>query len=327
MGSGTWDSSIYDRVTRSKIDSGSSFSYTRNAFASGGALKPHDSLNPLDADGNATRRESRDGDEHPDSTPIVIGFDVTGSMGSNPGEIQVSLKELFGMLVRKDIVSDPQIAIGAYGDAYCDEVPLQIGQFESDNRIDDELDNVLIEGGGGGNNGETSTLLAKYVADNVDTDAWDKRHRKGYFFIIGDERALDLKATQVKRYLGAPQASAANAKDVFSALQERWNVYVLLIDNYSAKRQDSRNQYSELVGDPQHVIPIKSGSLAAATIASVIGSVEETTDASSLNSDLVEAGFSTDVAREAAQATVGLYHDGVDGKAAVPIDSYDDLGL
>jgi hypothetical protein len=28
-------------------------------------------------------------------------------------------------------------------------VPLQIGQFESDNRMDEQLGNILIEGGGG----------------------------------------------------------------------------------------------------------------------------------------------------------------------------------
>lgn len=325
MGSGTWDSSTYDRVTRSKITSGDAFSYTRSAFSSG-RLKAHEALDPL-KDGKSTIRESRDSAEHPESTPIVIGFDVTGSMSDNPKLIQQSLKELFGMLIRKDIVSDPQIAIGAYGDAYCDSVPLQIGQFESDNRIDDELDNVFIEGGGGGNDGETSTLLARYVAANVNTDAWDKRHKKGYMFLIGDERALDLKATQLKEYLGVEQPSNMTAKDVFASLNERWNVYMLLIDNGAAEYQHSREQYGELMANPQHVVVIKNGSLAAATIASIIGSVEETTDSQTLSTDLVDAGFSKDIADAARSATVGLYHDGDKAVSADVSNEYGDLGL
>jgi hypothetical protein len=326
MGSGTWDSSTYDRVTRSKIASGRTFSYTDDAFSSG-VLKAHESLDPL-KDGKPTTRESRDSDEHPDSTPIVIGFDVTGSMGGNPALIQESLKELFGMLVRKDIVSDPQIAIGAYGDAQCDTVPLQIGQFESDNRIDDELDNVLIECGGGGNNGETSVLLAKYIADNISTDAWDKRKRKGYVFLIGDERSLDLKASEIRRFMGVQQPVKATAAEVFSALNEKWNVYMLLIDNYSAKAQGSREQYGNLIGNPEHVIPIKDGSLAAPTIASIIGAVEETIDAGSLSGDLIDAGFSKSVAVAASDATVGLYGGSKSGTVDTKVSNdYGDLGL
>ena len=328
MGSGTWDAGTYDRITRSKIATGSTFSYTSDAFRSG-VLKPHDTLNVLDKDGHALERESRDSDEHPDSTPIIIGFDVTGSMGRNPALIQESLKQLFGMLVRRDIVPDPQVAIGAYGDAYCDEVPLQFGQFESDNRIDDELDNVLIEGGGGGNNGETSTLLAYYVGNHVHTDAWEKRNKKGYLFLIGDERALDLKASQLVKYVGEPQASSVTAEDVFKKIREQWNTYVLLVDNYAAQAQGSRDQYGELLGDPQHVVPIKDGSLAAATIASIIGAVEETTDYKTLSTDLTEAGFSKDVALAATEATAIVYGDDASGdRTPVTVDSgYGELAL
>ena len=39
--------------------------------------------------------------------------------------------------------TDPQILFGAIGDATCDRVPLQIGQFESDNRMDDDLGRIV----------------------------------------------------------------------------------------------------------------------------------------------------------------------------------------
>jgi hypothetical protein len=45
---------------------------------------------------------------------------------------------------------DPQIMFGAIGDATCDRAPLQVGQFESDNRMDDDLGRILLEGGDAG---------------------------------------------------------------------------------------------------------------------------------------------------------------------------------
>lgn len=328
MGGGSWSSSTYDRVTGAKMRSGSTFGYTSEAFRTG-IRKAHESLDPLKA-GNPTIRESRDGVEHPESTPIAIAFDVTGSVGSNPSYLQSDLKNVFGMLVRKDIVPDPQISIVAYGDAYCDDVPLQVGQFESDNRIDDELDNVFIEGGGGGNGGETSTLAALYLAENTRTDAWEKRGKKGYCFFIGDEKALDLKASQIRDFMGSPDPSNVTAAEAFRKLQEKWNVWFLLIDNGAAKLQRSESCYKDLLGS-ECVIKISDGHEAPATIVSIIGAMEETTDYATLPEDLMAAGFSESQALAAVDATKGMYGGAGtdDGKnAVVPVDdSYGDLGL
>ena len=84
-------------------------------------------------------RESRDSDVHPTATSIAVMFDVTGSMGSIPVVLQKKLPELLGLLPRKAYVTDPQILFGAVGDATCDRVPSQVGQFESDNRMDAHL--------------------------------------------------------------------------------------------------------------------------------------------------------------------------------------------
>ena len=47
------------------------------------ATKMDDRYNPYYVD----KREARDSEEHPNSTPIVIGVDVTGSMGYLSNEI------------------------------------------------------------------------------------------------------------------------------------------------------------------------------------------------------------------------------------------------
>ncbi|HUM92699.1 MAG TPA: hypothetical protein PLM32_15240, partial [Candidatus Competibacter sp.] len=72
MGTARWDStdwSAYAASTTGKT--------TDAVFASRGIDKD---LNPL----GVTVRESRDSDLNPESTAIVVGLDVTGSMGMIP---------------------------------------------------------------------------------------------------------------------------------------------------------------------------------------------------------------------------------------------------
>ena len=89
--------------------------------------------------------------------------------------------------MRKGYVEHPQILFGAVGDATCDRVPLQVGQFESDNRMDDDLGRILLEGGGGGQMTESYELAMYFMARHTAIDCLDKRGRRGYLFIIGDE--------------------------------------------------------------------------------------------------------------------------------------------
>lgn len=303
MGGGTWSRDIYDRVTADNVKRGTTFAYTASARRRG-VYKAHENLEIIKG-GKAVTRESRDSDEHPESTPIVIGFDVTGSMGENPAILQKALKGLFGMLVRKDVVSDPQIAIAAYGDTECDRVPVQFSQFESDNRIDDNLDNVFIEGGGGGNNGEMSTALAWFTANNVVTDAWEKRHKKGYLFLIGDEKPLSVSKAEGAKFLAMRQPFEITPEVAFGKVQEKWEVFFLLVDNYAAEYQGSREAYGRLLGK-DHVITLQTTDSAPAVIASVIGLHEKTVNATELSTELVDAGFAQDVASAAIVATTGI---------------------
>lgn len=320
MGGGVWNKDVYDSVTTAKVSKGTTFAYTASSKRSG-VYEAHDDLKVLDEDGRPHTRESRDSDEHPESTPIVIGFDETGSMGENPAILQRELKSLFGMLIRKDVVSDPQVAIAAYGDTHCDRVPVQMSQFESDNRIDDNLDNVFLEGCGGGNGGETSTALAWYVARHVVTDAWEKRGKRGYLFLIGDESALEVSSDESHRFLGEDEPRSITPEDAFSAASERWDTYFLLIDNMAAKYQGSREKYESLLG-ADHVITLETAESAPAVIASVIGLVESTVTADTLATDLAEAGFSSEVALAARNATAGI-----SGGIANVDGGYADLGL
>src|SRR5512140_2302407 len=134
MGSGLWSTDVYDAASRMRAASGTS----AFAYSDSGARVVHDALNPH----GVTARESRDSDEHPTSLAIAVLFDVTGSMQRVPRTLQAKLPQLLGLIQRNGYAAHPQILFGAIGDATVDQVPLQIGQFESDNRMDDDLSRI-----------------------------------------------------------------------------------------------------------------------------------------------------------------------------------------
>ena len=232
-------------------------------------------------------RESRDNPDHPNSTPIAVLFDVTGSMQNVPRVLQEKLAGLFALLLRKGYAEDPQVMVGAYGDANVDRVPLQASQFESDNRIDDALDALYLEGGGGGNNGETASA-AWYFLTHTATDAWDKRGRKGYAFTIGDERTYGLTKDQVHRLTGDTVQADLTPEQIVAMVSEKWELFHLVVDNYTAKSQRSAQQYQSLLGD--RCIVLEDPANAAETIAGIIGVLEGTVDLDGLRDDLVEIG-------------------------------------
>jgi hypothetical protein len=331
MGGGSWSASTYAATTRSKIDSGTSFSYTKSTSSkSRSEWKVAEDLDPKKVAGpgspfaGQTVRESRDNPDHPNSVPIATIFDTTGSMGSVPRVTQEKLAGLFGLLLRQGYVEDPQIMIGAYGDAYVDRVPLQISQFESDNRIDEALDQLFLEGGGGGNSGETQSLAWYYLAYHTATDAWDKRGKKGYAFFVADEVALDLRPSHVADFIGDGEPiGKLDTAALAQAVSEKWDVYILLINNTTASWQGSEKFYKNLFGD-RHVLVVEDPNSIAETIALAIGALEGTVDLDEDAEEDLKATGSNEVAiRSAVNATSVLkgFGSGAVAKGSLDIDT------
>lgn len=130
-------------------------------------------------------REARDSEEHPDSTPIILGLDVTGSMGYLSSKIaKEGLHETMMKLFSTKPVADPQLLFAAIGDV-SDSAPLQVTQFESDIRIAEQLLDLWLEGRGG-DGPEDYQLLWYFAAKHVSADCFSKRNKKGFLFTIGD---------------------------------------------------------------------------------------------------------------------------------------------
>ena len=271
MGSGHWSVSNYNDRAVLRAKSGTdTFAYSSDAMRSG-VLRPHQTLDPS----GLQLRESRDSEEHPNSNSVIISLDVTGSMGKVVRGIHADLPRLHELILGHKYLLDPQILFMAVGDATCDRVPLQIGQFESDNRMDQNLENMILEGGGGGQNTESYELAIYIATRHTAIDCWEKRQRKGYLFIIGDEMAYqNVSAAQVKRLLGEEIGQDIPLPTLIAEASRRFHIY-FLIPGGASHGADKRivDFWTAQLG-ASHVIKLDSPEDTSQSIALIIGGNE-----------------------------------------------------
>ncbi|MFT7625055.1 MAG: hypothetical protein ACI9WU_004246, partial [Myxococcota bacterium] len=159
------------------------------------------------------------------TTPIVVALDVTRSRGDDTKLMYEKLPMFIGQIELKGYVEGAAISFCAIGDATVDKAPLQVGQFEADNRLDKVLESFWIEEGGGGTGQESYELAALYYARQTRLAATD-RGQKGFFFFVGDEGFYDqVDPTQAKRWLGMDLPGPVPSADAFAELAEKFEVF------------------------------------------------------------------------------------------------------
>lgn len=195
-------------------------------------------------------RESCDSDEHPKSYPIIIGLDVTGSMGRVPENL---IKEAFPEIMKTIMdkgVEHAQICFLGIGDHYCDDAPIQVGQFETSDELTEKwLKAIYIEGGGGGNDGESYQLAYYFAAFHTKTDAFEKRGIKGTLVTIGDEPCLkSLSKEAIDNLFGGGQSEMTTTQ-LIKAAQQKWDIYHINVKDYASDRFNSPSKWEDLLGD------------------------------------------------------------------------------
>lgn len=272
MGAGSFDTSSY-RSFSNTIS-------TKSVDDIYNGRKIHKDLDPK----GITFRESRDSVDNPQSTPVIVALDVTGSMGMIADNIvREGLGTLFeGILDRKPI-SNPHLMFMGVGDANCDKAPLQVSQFEADNRIVEQLTKIYLEHGGGGNNYESYNLPWYFASQHTVHDSFEKRAKRGYLFTIGDEEApRDLTKDQIKEFIGDTVERLGTTEDILNDARRTYDVYHVVIKQGShAKRHLSEvmDSWRNLLG--QRVLPLDDYKLLAQTIVSAIDVAEGTKAADS----------------------------------------------
>jgi hypothetical protein len=296
MGSGRWSTNVYDAAARFRAATGAS----AFGYSDGGATTVHPELDPAEV-----MRECRDSAEHPQSLAIAVLFDVTGSMRQVPRTLQAKLPQLLGLLLRHGYAEHPQILFGAIGDATCDRAPLQIGQFESDNRMDDDLGRILLEGGGGGQKTESYELAMYFMARHTSIDCHEKRGKRGYLFMIGDEMAYPrVKRSEVSHVIGDGLQADIPLAGIVQELQRKWDIYYILPEgaSYAGDRQVLDFWRAQL---GQNVIELADLDAVCETIALTIGLGEAAIDLDDGLADLRDVGSPAGPAVSKALAPIG----------------------
>jgi len=223
-------------------------------------------------------REARDSDANPKSTAVMVGVDVTGSMGMLAEKIaKGGLSTLFTEIYDRQPVTDPQVMVLAIGDAtQWDRAPLQGGQFEAD--VDASktwLEKIFIEGGGGGNGFESYDLPVYFAAYHTSIDCFEKRNEKGFIFTVGDEPPPTTTFVDcIKKTIdsdGDGLQADMTFKEVIEAVQKQYHYFHIIIgQGYHAQHSPDhvKNTWRDLLG--QNAVWLDDYNALSETIISIL---------------------------------------------------------
>ena len=261
MGNSRWDNKDWDSYASNTR--GKSTSQIFNASSIKKDLDPQ----------HIKLRESRDSVANPDSTPIILALDVTGSMGMIADTLaREGLGTLVDAILERKPVPDPHIMVMGVGDAFYDQAPLQVSQFEADIKIAQQLKDIFLEHGGGGNHHESYTLPWYFAAEKTEIDCV-KHGRKGLLFTFGDEQCPpDLRADQIKRIVGDKIQGDISTKDLLEQVSQKYDVFHVVIEqgDYAQRHKQAVYDSWNKVLPAERIISVKDYKQLPAILVSVM---------------------------------------------------------
>lgn len=200
-------------------------------------------------------RECCNSEEHPNTVPVILALDVTGSMGSACKETASAISQIMNELYNK--FKDIELMTMGVGDFECDDFPLQASQFESDVRIAKQMDDIYIEHGGGGNEYESYTAPWWFGLYRTKLDCFDKQGRKGIIITMGDEPLNPtLPHYRMVEYLGKVKQQddyIFDTKKLFEAASKKFDIFHIAIDDsnncYETYKNDIERTFKPILGE------------------------------------------------------------------------------
>lgn len=278
MGGGSWTTSSYTSYTKTKgiktsclADGTVTLDASYDAQDLYTARKLDEALDP-----RGVVRECVDSEEHPNTIPVILALDVTGSMGSALEEVSKKLNAIMTETYKK--VKDVEFLVMGIGDLAYDNAPIQASQFESDIRIVEQLDKVYFERGGGGNKYESYTAAWYFAVNQTKLDAW-KRGKKGILITLGDEPLNPyLPKEALKRVTGNETLQGdVETKELYDEVIKKYDVYHFSIDDNHTCYRYYKNDIKETWGkylDDNHLKVVTLNELAA----QIVNAITESSD-------------------------------------------------
>ena len=283
MGSGTWTRDTFATYSTSigrSVDSRGAISgdYRAQEMFKQRRIAPE--LDPKNA-----IRECCDSEEHPNTRPVILALDVTGSMGGASvkvaKELNVIMTELYGK------VKDVEFLIMGIGDLAYDSAPIQASQFESDIRIAEQLDKIYFEGGGGGNSYESYTAAWYFGLRHCKLDCWE-RGKKGIIITLGDEPLNPyLPQNALSEATGDKLQGDLETVDLYKQVIEKYEVYHLAVDDVETSYRWHERVIKDTFGkylDENHLKIVNMDNLAS-TIVEIVANSEKNAVVGTMHTD------------------------------------------
>lgn len=254
MGGGSFSYTAYSDYSRSlgkTIDTTTGFISSGQVYK---AVRLDESLNPENA-----IRECCNTEEHPNTIPVILALDVTGSMGAackkTAEALGVIMKELY------ERFEDIEFMVMGIGDLDYDRAPIQASQFESDVRIAVNLDKIYMEHGGGGNQFESYTSAWYFGLHNTKLDCFDLQERKGIIITMGDEPLNPyLPHKALNNVLGCNETKDVETKPLYEEALKKFDIFHISVDdsddNYNWHKSAIESSFGELLGERSKVSTI-----------------------------------------------------------------------
>ena len=206
-----------------------------------------------------TVRECVNSDEHPNTIPVILGLDVTGSMGEACSETAAALGTIIMNLYKK--FRDIEFCMMGIGDLAYDMAPIQMSQFESDIRIAESLDKIYMEHGGGGNGFESYTAAWYMGLTRTKLDCYDKQGRKAVIITMGDEPLNPyLPARYLNAAINGTEEKDVETTDLYRQAAQKFDIFHIAVDSprdcYQRYKRDVDNSFGQMLGSRYKVANI-----------------------------------------------------------------------
>lgn len=282
MGGGTWTTDSFASYSVSK---GRSYDVVTCSLAGTYSSQEmytqkylNDKLDPKNV-----LRECLDSDEHPNTIPVILALDVTGSMGDAAVEVAKDINIVMTRLFKD--VKDIEFMIMGIGDLACDQAPIQISQFESDIRIAEQMDQVYFEYGGGGNAYESYTAAWYMGSRHTKLDCLQKRGKRGIIITLGDEQLNPyLPSRALIRATGDNLQGDIETKDLYAEASKKFDIYHIDVDHRRYRDSDIDSSWRKYL-DENHYKSVKLNAVTDTIVEMILDAIgqDSGTDRVTLN--------------------------------------------
>ncbi len=212
--------------------------------------------------------------------PIIFLFDITGSMKGSPAVFFEKVPMISQYIENDYFEKGAEICIIAFGDAKCDNLPLQVFNFAIDRKLKETLMEIdFKEKGGGSGLCETSEQALLYVLKNIKmTNAV-----RPVVFLVTDEKSYDsVSVSSAQKHAKVDLQQEISTKEICHQLMEKCELFILrkIYDTSSSDIETNENiheHWKNLVGDDRISVmetPDRLADITFGILAKVTGKLE-----------------------------------------------------